>query len=107
MTLRLKASDEIIVGATAITLVFAIFNNGVPSYADIRADQPGNINTHKSIKMAAITAIAAVGSLSLIAKSPTVFTIGGATILYETWKNHYANHGVNGNQENAQYQNIG
>lgn len=100
MAIRLKASEELIVAATAVTLVLAIFQGGVPSYADIRADQPGNTNTHKSIKMAAITSTAAVGSLALIAKSPTVFTFGGGMILFETWKNHYANHGVNGTQEN-------
>jgi hypothetical protein len=101
MAIRLKAADELIVGATAITLVFAIFGNGVPNFADIRADQPGNPNTHKSTKMAAITATAAVGSLALIAKSPTVFIIGGATILFETWKYHAANYGANGTQETS------
>ena len=107
MAVNLKASDELIIAATAITLVFAIFNNGLPPLADIRADQPGNVNTHKSTKMAAITATAAVGSLALIAKSPTVFTIGGATIIFETWKNHFANYGANGTQENQAAQAVG
>lgn len=100
MALRLKPSEELIVAATAITLVFAIYSNGLPNYADIRADQPGNVNTHKSTKMAAITSVAAVGALALVAKAPTVFVIGGATILFETWKYHFANYGANGTQEN-------
>lgn len=107
MAIRLKAADELIVGATAITLVFAIFSNGLPNFADIRADEPSNVNTHKSTKMSAITATAAVGSLSLIAKSPTVFIIGAATILFETWKYHYANHGVNGTAENQSAKAVG
>lgn len=105
--IRLKASEELIVAATAITLVLAIYQNGLPNFADIRADQPGNVNTHKSTKMAAITSTAAVGSLALIAKSPTVFTIGGAMILFETWKYHFANYGANGTQENAAQQAVG
>jgi hypothetical protein len=96
----LKPNDEMIVTATGVALVYAIFNQGVPNYADIRADQPGNSNTHAATKMAAITSIAAVGALALIGKSPTVFTVGGAMILFETWKTHFANYGKNGAQEN-------
>jgi hypothetical protein len=98
--INLKPSDELIVGATAVTLVYAIFSNSVPNLADIRADQKGNSNTHKTTKMAAITSIAAIGSLSLLAKSPTVFVFGGAAILFETWKYHFANYGANGTEEN-------
>ena len=107
MTVSLKASDELIVAATAITLVLAIFGNGIPPLADIRADQPGSVNTHKSTKMAAITATAVVGSLSLVAKSPTVFLIGGGVILLETWKYHFANYGASGTQEDQAAQAVG
>ena len=97
----LKPSDQVVVSATGIALVYAIFAQSTPNLADVRADKTGNVNTHKAVKLAAITSIAAVGSLALVAKSPTVFTIGGAMILFETWKYHFANHGVNGTDENA------
>jgi hypothetical protein len=97
----LKPSDEMIVSATAVALVYAIFNSGTPNYADVRADEKGNKNTHASVKMATITSIAAVGSLAIIGKSPTVFTVGGAMILFETWKMHFANYGKDGTQENT------
>jgi hypothetical protein len=100
MTINLKPSEELIVGATGITLVYAIFSQSLPPMCDIRADKPGNVNTHKSTKMAAVTSIAAVGSLSLLARSKTVFVVGGAMILFETWKYHFANHGANGTEEN-------
>lgn len=96
-----KPADQVIIASTAVALVYAIFSNGTPPYADVRADKTGNVNTHASIKMAAITSVAAVGALALISKSPTVFTIGGGMILFETWKYHYANHGVNGTDQNA------
>lgn len=97
----LKPSDQVVVSATGIALVYAIFAQGTPNLADVRADKTGNVNTHKAVKLSAITSIAAVGSLALVSKSPTVFTVGGAMILFEVWKYHYANHGVNGTEENA------
>lgn len=99
--MQLKASDELIVSVTAIALVVSVFQGSLPPLADIRADEKSNINTHKTTKMAAITSAAIVGTVALVAKSPTVFIIGGGAILFETWKNHFANHGANGTQENA------
>jgi hypothetical protein len=102
MTIQIKPETELIVSATSIAVVYAIFSQALPPMADVRADKPAMPNTHKSIKMAAITSTAAVGALALLGKSPTVFVIGGGAILFETWKYHYANHAVNGNQENAE-----
>lgn len=96
----LKPTDEIVVAATSVAIVLAIFNNDTPCVADIRADKPNNVNTHASVKMAGLTSTAVIGSVALISKSPTVFTIGGAMILFEIWKRHYANYGKNGTQEN-------
>jgi hypothetical protein len=96
----LKPTDEIVVAATSVAIVLAIFSNDTPNVADIRADKPHNVNTHKATKTAGFTATAVVGSISLLAKSPTVFTIGGAMILFEIWKRHFANYGANGTQDN-------
>lgn len=96
----MKPSDELIVSATGIAIVMAIYAQNTPNLADVRADQPGNVNTFKSTKMAAITSIAVVGTLALLAKSPTVFTVGGAMVLFESWKYHTMNFGKNGTQEN-------
>lgn len=100
MAINLKPSDELIVGATGITLVYSVFSQSLPPLCDIRADTPGNTNTHKTTKNAAITATAIVGSLSLLSKSKTVFVVGAAMILFETWKYHFANHGADGTKEN-------
>jgi hypothetical protein len=102
MAISLKPSDEIIVGATGITLVYAIFSQSLPPHCDIRADKPGNVNTHKSTKMAAITSTAVIGSLSLLSRSKSVFVVGAAMIVFETWKYHFANYGANGTEENQQ-----
>jgi hypothetical protein len=102
MATLLKPTDEIVVAATSVAVVLAIFNNDTPNVADIRADKPNNINTHAATKMAALTATAVIGSISLLGKSPTVFTIGGAMIIFEVWKRHIANYGRNGTQENQE-----
>jgi hypothetical protein len=102
MSINLKPSDELIVSATGITVVYSIFAQSLPPHCDIRADKPGNVNTHKSTKMAAITSTAVIGSLSLLSKSKTVFVVGAAMILFETWKYHFANYGANGTEENQQ-----
>jgi hypothetical protein len=96
----LKPGEEMIIGATSVAIVLAIFSNDTPNVADIRADKPNNVNTHKATKLAAITSTAVIGTIALIGKSPTVFTIGGAMILFEVWKRHYVNYGANGTQEN-------
>lgn len=102
MATLLKPTDEIVVAATSVAVVLAIFNNDTPNVADIRADKPNNVNTHKATKMAALTSTAVIGSIALLGKSPTVFTIGGAMILFEVWKRHFANYGANGTEENMQ-----
>ena len=98
---NLKPENELTVSAITLGLVWSIYNGMVPPYADIRADKPGNVNTHKSVKMAAITSSAVVASLAILGRSPTVFIVGGAAIVFETWKNHYANYGPDGAKETA------
>jgi hypothetical protein len=97
----LKPSEEMVVVAAGVSTVISIFDGCLPCYADVRHDSKGNVNTHHSVKMAAITSTAVISAISLIAKTPTLFVVGGAMIVYETWKYHYANYGANGADENA------
>lgn len=101
MATPLNPQGELLVSATSVAIVLAIFAQNTPNLADVRADKPGNVNTHKTTKMAAITATATIGTLALISKSPVVATVGFGAILFETWKYHFANYGANGTQENA------
>ena len=81
--------------------MLAIFGQNTPNLSDVRAAEPGDVNTHKAVKMAAITSTAVVGTLALLGKSPTAMIVGGGAILFETWKYHFANYGASGNAENA------
>jgi hypothetical protein len=99
----LKPSDELVIAGITATLVYSIFAIETPNLADVRYDVPGNMNTYKSVKLGAWTATAVISAVALLARSPTVFIVGGGMILLETWKHHYANFGVHGAQENSNY----
>ena len=101
MAINLKPSDEIVVSGLSATIVYAIFANNVPNLADVRHDQPGNTNTYKAVNTATWTSVAVVASIALLSKSPTVFIVGGAMTLLETWKHHFANFGSHGANENT------
>lgn len=90
----LKPSEEIQVGALTAAIVYGIFQLNVPTTADIRASQPGTPNAqhvHGSVKTAAWTATVVTGGLALLAKSPTIFIIGGVMTVLESWKTYHAN----------------
>jgi hypothetical protein len=97
--LNLDPSSQLVIGGLSATLVYSIFALNAPNLADVRYDQPGNTNTYKSVKTATFTAAATVAGLALLAKSPTVWIIGGGMILVETWKYHAANFSKSGAQD--------
>lgn len=101
MAINLKPSEELTVGAITAGIVYAVGQVTLPNYNDVRNDKPGNVNTYKTTKTFAWTSTAIVGSLALLGRSPTVLIIGGAMILVETWKFHYANHAADGSKETA------
>jgi hypothetical protein len=99
--INLKASEELTIGGITAGIVYAIGQVTLPNYNDVRADKPGNVNTYKTTKTFAWTSTAVVGGLALLGRSPTILIIGGAVILAETWKYHYANHAADGSKETA------
>ena len=102
MAITLKPEAELTIGAITAGIVYSIGQVTLPAYAEVRADKPGNANTYKSTKTFAWTSTAVVGALALLGRSPTVLILGGATILFETWKYHYANHAADGTSEMQQ-----
>ena len=101
MAINLKPENELLISGMAATIVYAIFQVNAPNLADVRHDEPGNVNTYKSVNAATWTSAAVIAGLAILGKSPTIFVVGGAMTLFETWKYHYANYGVHGAQENA------
>ena len=87
----LSVSEDVQVGALTAAVVYGIFQLNAPNLADVKAAPSGNPVAHSSVKTAAWTATIVTAGLSLLAKSPTIFVIGGVMTIIETWKYHHAN----------------
>lgn len=89
--MNLKPNEEIQVGALVAAGVYGIFQLNSPNLSDVKAAPPGSQVAHGSVKTAAWTAAVFVSGLAILAKSPTIYVIGGAMIVAESWKYFHAN----------------
>jgi hypothetical protein len=87
----LKPNEEIVTSAATVASVLAVFQFQAPNMADVRGAKPHNPIVHKSVKTAALTSTILVSGLALLAKSPTLFVVGGLTIAIEAWTMYHAN----------------
>jgi hypothetical protein len=87
----LKPEVSITVGLATAALVWSIYSNATPPLADIRVGEKGDRDIDASRKTASWTAAGAVSAISLIAKDPTVFIIGGAMVVAVDWWTRHAN----------------
>lgn len=85
---------EISVGASLATaaLVYGIFTNATPPITDIRAAQAGNDDVDRSERQASWLAAGTVGAVSLVAKDPNIFIVGGLMVIGMAWWTRHANH---------------
>lgn len=87
----LKPSEEIMAASFSVATVVAIYGQYSAPVNDIKADAPSH-QTHRDYQRAALVSIAVVSGIALLAKSPTVFLTGGATILLEHAMRAHANY---------------
>lgn len=87
----LKPSEEIQVAALSAAVVYGVFQLNAPNLSDVRYSKPGNMHVHGSVKTAAWTSAIVISGLALLAKSPTVYVVGGTMIILESWKYYHAN----------------
>lgn len=87
----LKPNEEVMASAFALTAVYSIFSLQVPNLADVKAAPSNNPNVYKSVKGAAVESAAVVAGVALLAKSPTIFTVGSLAIVALSWHYHHAN----------------
>lgn len=80
----LKAEVSIPLALATGTFVYSIYNR-MPTNTDIRATPVGEQNVDKVRKQNAIIAAGAVAGISLLAKDPTIFIVGGATLVAIDW----------------------
>jgi hypothetical protein len=87
----LKPSEEIMAASFSVATVVAVYGNYTAKVNDLKADGPDHQN-HRDSQRAALVSGAIVSGIALLAKSPTVFIVGGATILLEHVMRAHANY---------------
>jgi hypothetical protein len=86
-----KPEVSIPAGLVTAALVYAIFQQATPSYVDLRVNEPNDTAAASAERMATWTAIAAVSGISLLAKDPVIFMIGGIATLALAWSQRHGN----------------
>jgi hypothetical protein len=87
----LKPEASLGVGLATAGLVFAIHSQATPSIADIRVGQPNDDHIYGSEKAATWMSVGVVAAISLVAKDPTIFIIGGAATVAMAWWTRHGN----------------
>lgn len=82
--MALKPEISIPAALATATIVYSTYNR-MPSAADIRVTQAGDDTLETVRKQNAWFAAATVGAVSLIAKDPVIFIVGGAMVIGLDW----------------------
>jgi hypothetical protein len=89
MALRPEISIPAALATGAVVMV--VYDHALPSIADTRVGGQYDPHLDSSERQAAWTSAAVVGGVSLIAKDPTIFVVGGAMIVALSWWHRHAN----------------
>jgi len=87
----LKPSESVMVALATGAIVYAAWDNALPSIAEVHATEPYNNSLENSRKKAVVTSIAIVGGMFLLTHDPNVFMVGGATTIALDWMHRHAN----------------
>jgi 4-amino-4-deoxy-L-arabinose transferase-like glycosyltransferase len=89
--MALKPEVSIGVGLATAALVYSIYSNATPTVAAIRAGAPHDPDIDGAERAASWTAAGVVAGVSLIAKDPTIFVLGGSMVIAMAWIHRHAN----------------
>ena len=81
----LKPEVSLTVALATSAVVFGIYQTMLPRVADVRDTEPNDDGISSMDKQAGWASAAVVAGVSLIAKDPTIFILGGATIVAMSW----------------------
>lgn len=87
----LKPEVSIGVGLATAAVVYGVYTTALPSIADVRSLPSQTGDTVAAEKTAAWMSAAVVGAISLIAKDPTVFILGGSMVVALSWWYKHSN----------------
>lgn len=91
MAINLSPEGKLGLSLTTGVLVYGIYQLQMPTHTDIRTVEAGNADVEASEKTATWIAATTVAGISLIAKSPEVFVIGGLITVAMAWTYRHAN----------------
>ena len=86
----MKPEAEVSVGIATAVFAYGTYQMALPSAADIRSLEPNNKDIQGAERTAAWIAAGGVALVSLLLKSPTIFTIGGAAVIVSSWTARHA-----------------
>lgn len=89
--MALKPEISLPVGLACAAVVYGVYSNGLPPVVDIRTAQQNHPDVDAAERTAAWTSAAVVAGISLIARDPTVFIIGGSMVIAMSWWHRHAN----------------
>jgi hypothetical protein len=87
----LNMESSVLGGVAVGALVYGTYQMSLPSVADVRSLESNNADVAKAEKVAAWTSAAVVSGVSLIARDPTIFVIGGTIMIAISWASRHAN----------------
>lgn len=88
--MALKTESAVMAGVVTAGLVYGIFQVELPSMADIQAIDANNAHITQSVNVATWSAAGAVIGISVLARDPTIFVIGGTMMAFLAWRAKHA-----------------
>lgn len=88
--MALKPDQSVMVALATGAVVYGIYTNALPTIADVRSAQPHNGDIQAAERSATWISTAVVAGVSLIARDPTIFILGGAMVIALAWWHRHA-----------------
>ncbi|MBW5252045.1 hypothetical protein JGS39_24100 [Streptomyces sp. P01-B04] len=89
--MSLKPEISIGAGLAVGTLVYSMYSNATPTTSDIRSLVENNEDVNRAERSTSWMAAGVVAGISLIARDPVIFTVGGVMVIGMAWMTRHAN----------------
>lgn len=86
----LKPEMSIVAALATGTMVYGLYQMALPSVADVRSIDQQNKDIESAERLAGWTSAALVSAVSLLAKDPTIFTVGAGMVVALSWWHRHA-----------------
>lgn len=88
--MSLKPEMSVAAALATGVAVYGVFQVNMPNVADVRAVESGNADIQGTERLSTWEAAALVAGISLIARDPSIFIVGGAITVVLAWKYRHA-----------------